>query len=182
MEELTVKQENFCQAYLRLGDKSAAYREAYDCENMKAETIHVKASELASIGKVAVRIAELRDEAAERNKISLDEIIGSMAEVVRFDIAELYDEDNKLKSIHFIPKSTRNSITQIEVFEEFQGQGSERQLIGHTKKIRVLNKLDAAEKLIKHLGGYEKDNKQQAQANVPTAITVQIVRPDESEN
>ena len=60
---LTIKQEAFCQAYLRLGDKSAAYREAYSCLKMKPETIHAMASKLSSDQKVAIRIEQLQKEA-----------------------------------------------------------------------------------------------------------------------
>lgn len=65
MNKLTVKQENFCQAYIRLGDKSAAYREAYNCENMKAETVNRNAFELFDNNKITTRILELQKQVAE---------------------------------------------------------------------------------------------------------------------
>jgi phage terminase small subunit len=49
---LTQKQENFCLAYIECGNASEAYRRAYDAENMQPQTIHVKASELLSSGKI----------------------------------------------------------------------------------------------------------------------------------
>ena len=51
---MTPKQERFCQAYIETGNASEAYRQAYNAEKMKAQTIHVKASELFASGKVAV--------------------------------------------------------------------------------------------------------------------------------
>lgn len=53
---LTIKLEAFCPAYLRLGDKSATYREVYSCFKMKDETFHAMASKLSSDDKVAIRI------------------------------------------------------------------------------------------------------------------------------
>ena len=53
---LTPKQEAFTLKYVECGNASEAYRHAYDVgEDTKLETIHVKASELLSYGKVAVR-------------------------------------------------------------------------------------------------------------------------------
>ena len=56
---MTPKQERFCQAYIETGNASEAYRQAYNAEKMKAQTIHVKASELLASGKIAVRLNEL---------------------------------------------------------------------------------------------------------------------------
>jgi len=46
MLKLTPKQEKACQKYIELGDKSAAYRSAYNCSRMKPESINRKAYEL----------------------------------------------------------------------------------------------------------------------------------------
>jgi len=53
---LTLKQEAFCQAFIRLGDKSAAYREAYSTKNMKPESINRKSFELFNEVKIRSRI------------------------------------------------------------------------------------------------------------------------------
>lgn len=177
---LTLKQENFCQAYIKLADKSAAYREAYNASNMKPETIHERASKLSNEYKVSTRIEELQLEIVQRNKVTVDELIQSMASMVRFDIADFYDEDGNLKSIHDIPKEARLMISQIESDEIFIMNKGVKQVIGETKKIRTINKMDAIEKLMKHLGGYEKDNNQKTK--VPKTITVQFEDFSEDED
>lgn len=72
---LTQKQENFCLAYIETGNASEAYRSAYNAENMKSETIHVKACELLKKGNVAVRLDELRTKAIKRNEITVDDLV-----------------------------------------------------------------------------------------------------------
>lgn len=79
-DQLTLKQENFCLAYIETGNASEAYRSAYDAENMKTETIHVKASQLLANDKVSVRVKELRDKAAKRNQITVDDLIRELEE------------------------------------------------------------------------------------------------------
>ena len=90
--KLTPKQEAFCQAYIQTGKKSAAYRMSYNCSKMKNESINRKAVELFDNGNVTARIEQLQSAVAERNKITIDEIVSSLADMVRFEIAELYDD------------------------------------------------------------------------------------------
>ena len=61
MAALTIKQETFCQKYIETGNASEAYRQAYDAGGMKPETINRKACELLGDGKIAARVAELRE-------------------------------------------------------------------------------------------------------------------------
>lgn len=178
--KLTAKQENFCQAYIRLADKSAAYREAYDCSKMKPESINRKAVEMFENGNITARIEELQQEVIERNKITVDELIQTMAAMVRFDISDFYDENGNFKNIHDIPKEARLMISQIESDEIWIMNQGVKQTIGETKKIRTINKMDAIEKLMKHLGGYEKDNNQKTK--VPKSITVQFEDFSEDED
>lgn len=63
---LTARQEKFAQGVAGGMTQADAYRAAYTTENMKQDTIHVKASELMASGKVAVRVAELKGELARK--------------------------------------------------------------------------------------------------------------------
>lgn len=160
INKLTIKQENFAQAYVKLGDKSAAYRDAYNCENMKPESINRKAFQLFHEVKITARIQELQKEVAERNKITVDELVQTLAGMVRFDPATIYDENGVLKSIHDIPIVARQMISELTIDEIKDYQDGHKIVIGQTKKLKLFDKLGAVEKLMKHLGGYEKDNEQ----------------------
>ena len=74
MAQLTLKQERFAQLYIETGNASEAYRQAYDAARMKAETIHVKASQLLGKDKVAVRIAALQAEHRVRHNVTVDSL------------------------------------------------------------------------------------------------------------
>lgn len=157
---LTIKQEAFCQAYLRLGDKSAAYREVYSCVNMKAETVNRKAVEVSQNGNVTARIEFLQKEAIERNKATLDEVLLVLADIIRFDPAAMYDEAGNLLAIHQMPKKVRMCIQSFEVQEVPSFNDEQPETL--TKKVKHYDKLAGVEKLMKHLGGYELNNKQKA--------------------
>ncbi|EDU9526543.1 terminase small subunit [Salmonella enterica subsp. enterica] len=80
MAGLTIKQEAFCQAYIETGNASEAYRTAYAADKMKAEAIHVKASELLSSGKVSVRVKELQGEIKQRHNVTVDSLLAELEE------------------------------------------------------------------------------------------------------
>jgi len=80
MASLTIKQEAFCQAYIETGNASEAYRTAYAADKMKAEAIHVKASELLSNGKVSVRLKELQGEIKQRHNVTVDSLLAELEE------------------------------------------------------------------------------------------------------
>lgn len=80
MTGLTWKQEKFCQVYVRLGDASAAYREAYVTDRMKPESIHRKAKEVKDNVKVAARIAELQGEIKQHHNLTVDALIAELEE------------------------------------------------------------------------------------------------------
>lgn len=168
MSELTDKQEKYCQSYVVCGNQSAAYRMAFEADAMNVNTVAVEACRLHSDPNITLRIKEIQKEAYERNKITIDEIIKSLAGMVRFDIADLYDEEEgRLKPLHEMPKEARLMIQHLET-DEIMLKGT---VIGYTKKLRTYSKLDAIEKLMKHLGGYEKDNQQsKAVTNVTLSL------------
>ena len=71
MSKLTPKQEKFCQLYIELGNASEAYRQAYSCDKMKPESIHVNAAKLLENTKITLRISELQAEHREEFRKSV---------------------------------------------------------------------------------------------------------------
>ena len=70
---LSIKQENFCLAYIETGNASEAYRRSFNAENMKPATITKRASEFINRGDIAGRIKELRKSITDAAKFSLEE-------------------------------------------------------------------------------------------------------------
>ena len=75
---LTPKQEAFCQTYIETGNASEAYRQAYDAENMKPETVNRKAKELLDNGKIAARLEALQAEHQKRHNVTVDGLTGDL--------------------------------------------------------------------------------------------------------
>lgn len=83
---LTPKQENFCLAYLETGNASEAYRRSYDAENMKPETINVKACELLQNGKIAERLEELRAPVIAKAQLTVEDLLRELEEARKLAI------------------------------------------------------------------------------------------------
>ncbi len=156
--KLTPKQKRFCEEYvIDLNSTQAAIRAGYSKKTAKEQGYenHTKPH-------IKEYIEELQKEIQDRNKITVDECVSLLAKIARHDIADFYKEDGSLKSIHEIPKDSRMAIAELSVFEEFQGKGSDRELIGFMKKVKTLDRKGVIVELMKHLGGYKKDNDQKA--------------------
>jgi len=182
---LTVKQENFCQAYIRSGDKSAAYREAYSTSKMKDETIRVKAFELCNSGNVSERIRILQEKAAAiaQNKFEIDstEILRHL-DILRKARIDEYIEFVEVEIPTTVTTGTGKSkvtTTTIEKktelkFKTFDKLTKEQLMCIESIKqnrygeieLKLHGKEWSIEKINKHIGFYEKDNKQKGEISI----------------
>lgn len=80
---LTIKQEKFCMVYIETGNASEAYRQSYNCSNMKPESINNKAYELLKKVEITARLDELRGEHAKRHNLTIDDLIEELEEARR---------------------------------------------------------------------------------------------------
>jgi phage terminase small subunit len=156
MIRLTSQQENFAELVAAGLNQSEAYRRAYRAGRMKAETIHKRACELAADGKVAGRIAELRGPALEKAKVAVERTLLEIARIAYADPRKLFREDGTLKAVHELDDETAAMVASMEREEIKVGE----RVVGHTRRIRLWDKNAALEKAMKHLGLYERDNRQ----------------------
>lgn len=81
--ELTPKREKFCQEMAKLGNQRQAYKAAFNCKNMKDETVDKRASELMQNGAIKGRLKELSEETKTKNIASAQEIQEYLTRVMR---------------------------------------------------------------------------------------------------
>ena len=138
---LTPKQEKFCQKFVECGNQSEAYRRAYNCKNMKAETINTKAYELMRNGEITARVQELQSKVEKKNILSAQQL---QEELTRYILDEKEEEC---------------------IVTEAIGDGcSQARKI--SKKVQPKDKLKAIELLCK-LAGY---NLEKGEINAPVTI------------
>lgn len=164
MVNLTPKQENFCIEYLKSGNASDAYRRSYNAKKMSAKVIANRASELLDNGDITVRLEELKKPVIEKTQLTLERVILENMNVAFFDIRTILDNDGAVKPVNEWPPEAGAAISSIEVLEQYEGSGKDRVFIGYLKKVKLVEKGAALDRLMKHLGGYEQDNKQKGNA------------------
>lgn len=80
MAALTIKQETFCQKYIETGNASEAYRQSYNAEGMKPETVNKRASELFANGAITGRLAELRGAVQQTHGVTVASLLAELEE------------------------------------------------------------------------------------------------------
>lgn len=154
---MTEAQKRFCDEYLIDLNATRAYKVAYpNCK--KDETANAAASRMLRNVKVQAYIEEKAKEREKRTEITQDRVLKELAKIAFVDISELYDDNGKLKYIKAIDKDTVSAISSLETLEEFNGYGEDREYIGNTQKVKLLDKTKALELLGKHLGMFKETN------------------------
>lgn len=193
VNNLTLKQEAFCQAYIRLGDKSAAYREAYSSSKMKNETINSKACLLSDKDNVRARIKELQSvvaEIAEKEfKITSEEMLRhlNILRKARIDeFVEYYEYEVPITTTSGTGKNKIVSTTienrtelRLKTFDKLsEDQKMCIEGIKQTKygiEIKLHGKEWSIEKINKHIGFYEKDNEQKTKVLTPEERETRLI-------
>ena len=173
---LTAKQEAFARACASLDNPlslSDAYRAAYNAQDMSPEAIGVEASRLAANPIVALKIRDLRDEAAESAIVDDAEVLRGIKRTANSDPINLFDEAGNLLPIREMSPATRAAIASLDVEETYakDAETGKQVVVSRLKKVRLWSKDSAQDKLAKHRGLYERDNSQR------TGIFDKLPRP-----
>lgn len=70
------------------------------------------------------------------------------------DIRKIFNDDHTIKPPKEWPDDVAAAVAGIEMLEEFEGTGDQRQQVGWTKKLKLIDKLKALELLGKDLGRF----------------------------
>ncbi len=80
---LTPKQQRFVRGYLKTGNASEAYRQAYDCNGSSDTTINRNAHALLQNAKIAARVEQLEQEAAEVARLDKSMVLAGLLQTAR---------------------------------------------------------------------------------------------------
>lgn len=159
LKPLTPKEQRFCEEYvIDLNATQAAIRAGYSEDSARSI-----ASNKLTKHNIQEAVKDLRGEISKRCKITIDEIVTELAEQFRVDPNEVFDNTGALKLLGNMTDRARRSIKSIQR-QTFTTEGGVSEKI----KTELYDKHTAAEKLMRHLGGYGKDHEQ---ANKPIVIT-----------
>ncbi len=123
MKPLTQKQENFCQAFIKTGNASEAYRQAYNAKNMKGTTITSKACILLTKDNIRATLGAIREKVEDEGILTFKQIQKMLSERA---LEELNGDG--LKSIDILNKMAG-------YYERDNSQKKDLIIIGDTKSI-----------------------------------------------
>ena len=147
--KLTTKQKFFIAEY----QKDWNARQAAIRAGFSSKTAKEKGYELIHKNSL---VKEALDQAISDNLMKIgvraERALTEIARVAFSDLRKLYNEDGSLMLPHEWPEEAAGAVAGVEVVEEFEGKGTDRKLVGYTKKVRTYDKVRALELLSKHLG------------------------------
>lgn len=149
---LTPRQERFVAEYLvDLNGTQAAIRAGYS-----PKTANEQAARLLANVSVSKLIAERRKEHQQNTGITAERVLTEVAGLAFFDVRKLVNADGSPKSITDLDDETARAIQGIELQTVKDGEND----FALVRKYKIADKNAALEKLMKHLGLFEKDNSQ----------------------
>jgi phage terminase small subunit len=150
--KLTVKQEKFVQGLFMGLTQREAYKQSYDCEKMMDKHIDEEACKLMANPKLAQRLTRLKEEFKERNMITVERVLKEYAKLGFFDPRNLFNDNGTPKDITELDDETAAALAGIEVLEQYEGTGDNKEFVGYVKKYRLTDKKAALDSIAKHLG------------------------------
>ncbi len=147
---LTPKQRRFVQEYVACLNATEAYKKAgYSGTGRVAENA---ASRLLGNVGVKTAIQSALVEQRQQLKASASDVWQEWTRLGLIDARKLFKADGALKAPHEWPDEVASAVASVEVFEEYEGRGESRRLVGHTKKLKLWDKNTALTNLGKALG------------------------------
>ena len=89
--------------------------------------------------------------------INQKKVINELANIGFFDPADLFDGFGSIRHVQDIPIAARKAIAQIDVFTEYSGRGEDKEVIGHTTRIKFVDKKGALDSIARILGFFQQD-------------------------
>ena len=83
--KLTEKQEKFCRELVKTGNKTKAYKAAYDTSNMLDKTINERASRLSKEYKISARLKQMREKIEEKAEITVGKVANNLYRIMEED-------------------------------------------------------------------------------------------------
>lgn len=136
---LTAKQEKFARVWFETGNKSEAYRQAYDCDGMSSKTLNDEASKLSNHPGITQRFHEFQDRASKASDITHDRITRELVRVAFFDPINLVDKSGIIRPVLEMDVDTRAVISSIE--QVTTGKDSVKTVIKLHDKFKFLEAL-----------------------------------------
>lgn len=140
---VTPQQERFAVEVVKSGRPSIAYRRAYQAGGMKDDTIANNAYILLQNSDIAARVEHYRKIAEARLEVTVQRIVQETARIAMFDLRKLVDDDGNAIPLQDLDEDTARALNGMDIEELYEGNGKDRKHIGHVKRYKHVQKMEA---------------------------------------
>lgn len=151
------RQQAFIDAYLTNGRNGT---QAAITAGFSAKSAHVTASQLLKDPKVAGAVAIRVENAQAITGLTVERTLQEVARLAFFDSRKLFRPDGSMIPVHELDEDTAAAVAALEHDDITIGEGATLKTVGTTRKLKFHSKTTALEMGMRHLGLYEKDNRQ----------------------
>lgn len=118
-----------------------------------AEVWGVRHSDISFfIGRTPALMGQYTTAMIARDEWERERCLQELRAIATVDIRQAYNEDGTLKNVRDMPSEVAAALSSVESDELFEGNGAEREIIGHTKKVKFWDKAKAIELFMKKHG------------------------------
>ena len=148
------KYEAFCQEYMKdLNGAQAAIRAGYS-----EKGANVKGAQLLAIVSISERIAELMQERQQRTQVTADMVIAELAKIGFHNVQDFVNGGNSILELKHLDANKTAAVSSVKTTLKADGD--------LVSEVKFHDKVAALEKLGKHLGIFERDNKQKTEITI----------------
>ncbi|MBX4188430.1 MAG: terminase small subunit [Candidatus Doudnabacteria bacterium] len=167
MGKLNDKQERFCREYvIDLNGTQSAIRAGYS-----KKTAASIANENLIKPEIQEFISSLQKGLSDKLDITSERVIAELAKIAFSNIQDYIEDDNTITDLKQIPRETAAAVESIKKTSTEWGTDDKGGVKTHIS-FKLYDKIAALEKLGKHLGIFEADNKQKT-------TVINVLRPEE---
>jgi phage terminase small subunit len=155
---LTIKERRFCDHLIADPDQNRrkAYIQAgYSAKSM--QSVDRGCYKVYRRPQVKRYLQMRRNKMRRKLELKQEDVLKELANIAMFDPADLFDEYGSLRQIQDVPENARRAIAQLDVFTEYSGRGDKREVVGHTTRIKLVDKKGALDSIARILGYFQQD-------------------------
>ena len=157
---LTALQERFVFEYLKDFNATRAYMRARP--GASQSTADACARRMLGNARISSAIAAERKVIARSMALEVEQVMRETARIAFFDPRCLLDADGRPLPVSAWDDNTAAAVVGLEVLEQFEGNGTERRLVGRIWRYKIADKNAALDRAAKFLGMFEQDKRHQS--------------------
>lgn len=151
------RKSNFIEAYIANGGNGT---QAAITAGYSEKTARSQAARLLADDNISSELRKRQTILGVKYKLDTESVLQQLANLVYADPRKVFGTNGCLLPVSEWPDEVAAMVSSIEVDALYDGSGKDRKQIGVTQKVKFWDKNSAIEKAMKHLGQFEKDNKQ----------------------